>query len=293
VKGGESIYEVDITNSTATQTKLFDLPIRGGVQTFVSGDIYYNPYTGRYIITYQGDGNYYLGEFESDGTIWNETEIGAQSITKAWGLFSKDQQLYLGNSTLNGADIYTVNMTNLTTTFYNSITLGQSDGLSGSAQSPACEDSSFTRTPTPTPTDTPASTPTGTVGTTPTQTPTPSITPPLETCAFLTVRTDGSLDVPITGVEVNSVPVTYLSGTTFTIDPSDAPGYFNTTQTGASETVVVNYGSNIAGQRIELTDCDAVTHCCDLNPGGGTCTFTGVDLSCNCNWEIQAYDGTC
>ena len=118
-------------------------------------------------------------------------------------------------------------------------------------------------------------------------------TPPHETCAFLTVRTDSSLDVPITGVEVNSVPVTYLSGTTFTIDPSDAPGYFNTTQTGASETVVVNYGSNIAGQRIELTDCDAVTHCCDLNPGGGTCTFTGVDLSCNCNWEIQAYDGTC
>jgi hypothetical protein len=172
-----------------------------------------------------------------------------------------------------------------------------------------------TPTPTPTITQTQTSTPSATIGATPTNTqtqtntptntptntqtqtntPTPSITPStvLETCAFLTVRTDGSLDVPITGVEVNSVPVTYLSGTTFTIDPSDSPGYFNTTQTGASETVVVNYGSNISGQRIELIDCDAVVYCCDLNPGGGTCTFTGVNLSCNCNWEIQAYDGTC
>ena len=52
VKGGESIYEVDITNSGATQIKLFDLPIRGQ-QCYVSGDIYYNPYTGRYIITYE------------------------------------------------------------------------------------------------------------------------------------------------------------------------------------------------------------------------------------------------
>jgi hypothetical protein len=148
-----------------------------------------------------------------------------------------------------------------------------------------------TLTATPTPSITASQTPTTT--TTLTATPTPSITPPLETCAFLTVRTDSSLDVPITGVEVNSVPVTYLSGETFTIIPTDPPGYFNTTQTGTSVTVVVNYGSNIAGQRIELTDCDVVVHCCDLNPGGGTCTFTGVDLSCNCNWEIQAYDGTC
>jgi uncharacterized delta-60 repeat protein len=154
-----------------------------------------------------------------------------------------------------------------------------------------------TNTPTPSVTQTQTSTPTltNTSTTTQTNTPTPSITPTsaITTCAFLTVRTDASLDVPITGVEVNSVPVSYLSGTTFTIDPSDAPGYFNTTQTGSSVNVDVTYGSNIAGQRIELVDCNAVVYCCNLNPGGGTCSFTGVDLSCNCNWEIQAYDGTC
>ena len=150
-----------------------------------------------------------------------------------------------------------------------------------------------TPTQTPSVSPSPTTTLTATPTTTLTASPTPSITPPIETCAFLTVRTDASLDVPITGVEVNSVPVTYLSGETFTIIPSDPPGYFNTTQTGASVTVVVNYGSNIAGQRIEIVDCNSNTQCCDLNPGGGTCTFTGVDLSCNCNWEIQAYDGSC
>ena len=148
-----------------------------------------------------------------------------------------------------------------------------------------------TSTPTRTPEITPSMTQTNT--STPTMTPTQTGTRTIETCAFLTVRTDASLDIPITGVEVNSVPVTYLSGETFTIIPSDPPGYFNTTQTGASVTVVVNYGSNIAGQRIELEDCDAVIHCCDLNPGGGTCTFTTVNLSCNCNWSITGYDGTC
>jgi hypothetical protein len=150
-----------------------------------------------------------------------------------------------------------------------------------------------TLTASPTPSITASQTPTPDPTATLTATPTPSITPPLDTCAFLTVRTDGSLDVPITGVDVNSVPVTYLSGETFTIIPSDPPGYFNTTQTGSLCVVEVYYGSNIAGQRIEIIDCNSNTQCCDLNPGGGTCTFTGVDLSCNCNWEIQAYDGSC
>lgn len=148
---------------------------------------------------------------------------------------------------------------------------------------------------------TPSNTPTNTVtqtqtpSQTQTNTPTPSITPTKvnETCAFLTVRTDASLDIPITGVEVNSVPVSYLSGTTFPIDPFDAPGYYNTTTTGTSQTVTINYGSNIPGQRIVMIDCSFTSFCCDLNPGGGTCTFTGVNLSCGCNWNIDGYDGTC
>jgi uncharacterized delta-60 repeat protein len=152
-----------------------------------------------------------------------------------------------------------------------------------------------TLTNTPTNTSTPTRTPEITPSMTQTNTATPTMTPSvvIETCAFLTIRTDTSLDVPITGVDVNGVPVSYLSGDTFPIIPSDPPGYYNTTTTGTSETVNITYGSNIAGQRIVLIDCSFTSFCCDLNPGGGTCTFTGVNLSCGCNWDIQAYDGTC
>ena len=149
----------------------------------------------------------------------------------------------------------------------------------------------LTPTTTPTNTNTPSMTPTNTNTTTSTPTPTPTII--VEECAFLEVRTDASLDVPITGVEVNGVPVTYVSGSTFTINQTDPAGYFNTTTTGSSVTIDIFYGSNIAGQRINLFDCSFTTFCCDLNPGGGTCTFTGVNLTCGCSWTIEAFDGVC
>jgi len=152
-----------------------------------------------------------------------------------------------------------------------------------------------TNTPSVTQTNTPSMTQTNTPSQTATQTmtPTPSPTVVVEPCNILTIRTDTSLDVPITGVEVNTVPVVYLSGTTFPIDPADSPGYYETITTGSSQTVTINYGSNISGQRIVMIDCSFTSYCCDLNPGGGTCTFTGVNLTCGCSWEIQAYDGTC
>ena len=145
---------------------------------------------------------------------------------------------------------------------------------------------------TPTPTVTPTITPTPSV----THTNTPSITPtstlPPE-CANLTVRTDASLNIPITGVEVNGYPVTYISGQNFPIYPYTAPGYFTSFQTGTTQQVKVYYGNNIAGQHIELIDCDGVNQCCDLNPGGGYCIFDNVNLTCGCSWDIIGYDGTC
>jgi uncharacterized delta-60 repeat protein len=154
-----------------------------------------------------------------------------------------------------------------------------------------------TTTPSQTPTNT--ATPTGTIGLTPTQTPTNTGTPTqtpsgeIEVCAQFTIRTDASLDITITGVDVNTIPATYLSGTTFPISPTDAPGYYETTETGTTETVVVSYDPNIAGQRIELVDCDNNTQCCDLNPGGGTCTFNNVVINCDCELTITGFDGTC
>lgn len=164
--------------------------------------------------------------------------------------------------------------------------------------------SSETATPTATPTITPTNTQTSTPTSTPpditptttntptnTSSPTPSAPPP--ECANLIVRTDASLNIPITGVDVAGTPVTYVSGQNFPIIPSSAPGYFTTFQTGSTQQVIVYYGVNIAGQHIEIVDCNNVVQCCDLNPGGGYCVFDNVALTCLCDWAITGYDGTC
>lgn len=135
--------------------------------------------------------------------------------------------------------------------------------------------------------------PTPTPSVTPTNTPTPSQTPSNENCCVAEIRTDASLDVTITGVDVESVSMTYLSGDTLPIAPSDPPGYYGTFQTGSSVNVVVSYNPCIAGQNIVLVDCASNSFCCDLNSGGGNCTFTGVDLSCGCQFTITASDGAC
>lgn len=152
----------------------------------------------------------------------------------------------------------------------------------------------MTKTPTMTPTKTQTSTPTSTPPVvTPTMTSTPTSTTEPPQCANLLVRTDSSLDIPISGVDVAGVPVSYISGQNFPIYPYTAPGNFTTFQTGSSQTVVVYYGPNIAGQRIEIVDCNNVVQCCNVNPGGGSCTFNNVALNCMCDWAIIGLDGTC
>jgi uncharacterized delta-60 repeat protein len=146
-------------------------------------------------------------------------------------------------------------------------------------------------TPTPTLTKTPTMTPSQTMTQTPSMTPSP--TSAITTCAIAEIRTDASLNIPITGVEVNSIPMTYLSGDTFTITPSDPPGYYGTFQTGSTNEVRVYYGSNIAGQNITILDCDSVSQCCDLNPGGGICVFNNVNILCGCQFTITGSDGSC
>jgi hypothetical protein len=152
-----------------------------------------------------------------------------------------------------------------------------------------------TPTPSVTPTLTPTLTQTTTMTNTPsmTQTQTPSPTSGITTCAVAEIRTDASLNIPITGVEVNSIPMTYLSGDTFPISPSDPSGYYGTFQTGSTNEVRVYYGSNIAGQNITILDCDAVSQCCDLNPGGGICVFDNVNIICGCTFTITGSDGSC
>jgi len=107
------------------------------------------------------------------------------------------------------------------------------------------------------------------------------------------VNTQPSLDIPIYDVYVNGIQIQHLSGGNWTITPSNSPGTFTTSQTGASQTVLVYYSSNIPGQRIEILDCNEITQCQNINPGGGIATFTDVAVSCGCYWSINGYDGTC
>jgi hypothetical protein len=149
---------------------------------------------------------------------------------------------------------------------------------------------------TPTQTATQTNTPTNTVTqtSTPTNTSTPTPTPPVvDYCSYVVVNTQPSLDIPIYDVYVNGIQVTYSSGANWTITPANSPGTFNTSQTGATQTVLVYYGANIAGQRIEILDCNEVTQCQNINPGGGIATFNDVAVSCGCYWSINGYDGTC
>ena len=151
----------------------------------------------------------------------------------------------------------------------------------------------ITPTNTPTNTATMTNTPTNTATNTSTPTNTPTGTPPVEECSFVVVNTQPSLDIPIYDVYVNGVQVVYSSGGNWTITPSNSPGTFTTSQTGATQTVLVYYSTNIAGQRIEILDCDEITQCQNINPGGGIATFTNVVVNCGCYWSINGYDGTC
>lgn len=151
----------------------------------------------------------------------------------------------------------------------------------------------ITPTNTPTNTATMTNTPTNTSTNTSTPTNTPTGTPPVEECSFVVVNTQPSLDIPIYDVYVNGVQVVYSSGGNWTITPSNSPGTFTTSQTGNTQTVAVYYSSNIAGQRIEILDCDEITQCQNINPGGGIATFTNVVIRCGCYWSINGYDGTC
>lgn len=157
-----------------------------------------------------------------------------------------------------------------------------------------CPQPTMTPTPTPTltpgaPTPTPTLTPTLTP--TPTPTPTPSPTPTPGGTADVYIY-NNSLNVPVTGVTVNGVSVTYSSGADFTVDAGES-GAFTTNQTGNGLSIVVSYGSHISGQNIQIYDTGAGTVCCDLNGSSGTCTLSGAQVDGGFAIYIYVADGAC
>jgi hypothetical protein len=182
--GGSSIYSLNITTTTATSTLLFNLPSG----TFVDGDIVYNPTTTHYFVTYSNGANSFIGEFLSDGTVWNSTQL---PFTNAWGMYIVGTTLYVTQGT---GQVWSINPTTLAATFVQ--TVAGVPGISGAAQSPSCITSEFTQTPTPTPTRTMTQTPT----VTPTLTPTPTETQPIVcTCYTLAYTSPPPPPAPFIG----------------------------------------------------------------------------------------------
>lgn len=100
---------------------------------------------------------------------------------------------------------------------------------------------------------------------------------------------NGSLDIQITSVYVNSSLVSYVSGSTFDVGPAES-GVFSSNQMG-TYTIDVYYTSSISGQNINIVDCLNNSFCCTTNGGGGVCTFTNADTTCGIS--VSANDGAC
>lgn len=100
-----------------------------------------------------------------------------------------------------------------------------------------------------------------------------------------------SLDIPITGMTINGVSVSYSSGANFTITAGNN-GNFTSGQTG-TYTVVISYGSHISGQNITFTDSDLNITCKDLNGSAGSFTIPNAVITAGTTVYVTASDGAC
>jgi hypothetical protein len=103
----------------------------------------------------------------------------------------------------------------------------------------------------------------------------------------------GSLDIPITGMTIDGVAVTWSgAGPDFILSAGDN-GQFTSTKIGTYD-VVISYGNHIAGQRISFTDSDNVVTCQTLGGnGGGTFTITGAAITAGTTITVEGLDGVC
>jgi hypothetical protein len=133
----------------------------------------------------------------------------------------------------------------------------------------------------------------GTTTTTTTAAPTTTTTTTVAPASTVAIYiTNSSLDVPIGGMTINGVAVTWVSSVDFYLNAGDN-GNFESTQTGTQD-VVISYGNHIAGQRITFTDSDNVVTCQTLGGnGGGTFTITGAAITAGTTITVESVDGVC
>lgn len=100
-----------------------------------------------------------------------------------------------------------------------------------------------------------------------------------------------SLDIPITGMEINGIPVTYVSGTNFTINAGNN-GSFESNETG-TQTVEIFYGAHIPGQNITFQDSNSNITCKDLNGSAGSFTIPSSVITGGTTIYVTGADGAC
>lgn len=101
-----------------------------------------------------------------------------------------------------------------------------------------------------------------------------------------------SLDVSITGVFVDGMPVNYSGGTNFPIF-SGSNGDFTTGQIGVGKVISVSYSTFISGQNIYVYDSALTGTCENTGPGGSSFSVFGAFISSDNDVSIYASDGMC
>ena len=119
-------------------------------------------------------------------------------------------------------------------------------------------------------------------------TPTPTATP-VPTVFNINVI-NSSLNLPITGVEVDGINVSHLQGSNFPLI-SGENGIFQTTFTG-TKNIRVYYGSHISGQNISVMDSNLTITCYDTNGSSGY-VDTSIEINSSGEIYISVQDGAC
>lgn len=153
---------------------------------------------------------------------------------------------------------------------------------------PPITTTSTTEAPTTTTTTTEAPTTTSTTTLAPTTTSTTTLAPASTVDIYIS---NTSMDIPIGGMTINSVAVTWVSSVDFYVNANDA-GYFESTEIGTYD-VVISYAAHTAGQRITFVDSNGTPTCHTTGGGVGTFTITGAVITSGTQITVTAEDGIC
>jgi hypothetical protein len=136
-----------------------------------------------------------------------------------------------------------------------------------------------------------STTSTTTAGTTTTTTASPGTTTTLPPTADIYIS-NTSMDLPIGGMTINGVAVTWISGVDFYLNAPTVAGNFESYEIGTYD-VVISYGVHTPGQRITFVDSNSVSTCHTTGGGASTFTITGATITSGTTINVSAEDGIC